>query len=72
MRREHGRKDKPDDARDARSSRDANDQPDPLEGRPDEADQDSWPVKNTEQVRERRPGALNRDEIRERTHRNKE
>ena len=45
------------------------DQPDPIEGAPDA---DQFPRRNTEQNREMRPGAPNREEIRERTHRNKE
>lgn len=43
--------------------------PDPTEGAPDA---DQFPRRNTEQNREMRPGAPNREEIRERTHRNKE
>ncbi len=46
-------------------------QTDPVEGAPDN-DDTRFPRKNTEQNREMRPGAMTRDEIRERTHRNKE
>ena len=47
----------------------SDEQPDPVEGAPDA---DQFPRRNTEQNREMRPGAMNREEIRERTHRNKE
>ena len=65
---DRGRKKTPDD------TRKPDDQPDPLEGRPDQAEsgRPEYPRPNTEQVRERKPGTFNRDEIRERTHRNKE
>lgn len=46
-------------------------QPDPIEGRPDD-DETEFPRKHTEQHREMKPGTMNREEIRERTHRNKE
>jgi hypothetical protein len=47
------------------------DLPDPIEGRPDDAEPE-YPRKNTEQVREKQPGTATREEIRTRTHRNKE
>jgi hypothetical protein len=47
------------------------DQPDPIEGGPD-VDETEFPRRNTEQNREMRPGSMTREEIRERTHRNKE
>ncbi|MEO6463710.1 MAG: hypothetical protein ABIP29_11605 [Candidatus Eisenbacteria bacterium] len=49
----------------------ADERPDPVEGGPD-TDETRFPRKNTDQNREMRPGAMTRDEIRERTHRNKE
>ena len=53
------------------NTRKPDDQPNPLEGRPDEPEsgRPEYPRPNTEQVRERKPGKFNRDEIRERTHR---
>jgi hypothetical protein len=45
--------------------------PDPIEGRPDDAEPE-YPRRNTEQVRDKQPGTMTREEIRERTHRNKE
>ena len=47
------------------------DLPDPIEGRPDDAEPE-YPRRNTEQVRDKQPGTMTREEIRERTHRNKE
>jgi hypothetical protein len=47
------------------------DQPDPIEGRPDDV-ADEYPRRNTEQAREKKPGTMTREEIRARTHRNKE
>ena len=47
------------------------DLPDPIEGRPDDAEPE-YPRRNTEQVRDKQPGTMTREEIRSRTHRNKE
>lgn len=47
------------------------DQPDPIEGRPDDAEPE-YPRRNTEQIRDKQPGTMTREEIRARTHRNKE
>ena len=47
------------------------DRPDPIEGRPDDAEP-RYPRRHTEQVRDVQPGSMSREEIRERTHRNKE
>jgi len=47
------------------------DLPDPIEGRPDDAEPE-YPRRNTEQVRDKQPGTATREEIRTRTHRNKE
>jgi hypothetical protein len=49
--------------------RDPDEQPDPIEGGPDA---DESPRNYTAQNREMKPGALTREEIRERTHRNKQ
>lgn len=53
--------------------RGADDPADAVKSRPDaHADETEFPRKNTEQNRDKQPGSMTREEIRERTHHGKE